>query len=231
MEIQELEFENWKTNRKLIKNNYTLDENWILIINSFKSSIDNHYLNPIKTLIEKNNLIGEGFTILIIECVLIEFFASLKTGEIYQYGNKTKKKYYYNDSKKLFINFLKNEPLFSTEFNQNSNFKYKVSSKQFYSEVRCGLLHEAFLKNKWIINARENDLNETENIDNLTFLSYDKGNNIINRTLLFLKLEKYFNNYINELKSEHNTILRKNLGRKLDHMLKIKLDKSYNWWN
>ena len=90
---------------------------------------------------------GEGFSIVAIQCSLIEFLESTLQGKGYVHGRVTNPQHEYSKSGAMFQAFLVNRPFFSREFN-------RVLANDFYESVRCGVLHEARTRNGWTISAK-----------------------------------------------------------------------------
>lgn len=111
----------------------------------FKTRLELRYLHPIKLLQQHGTLQGEGFSIAAIQCSLIEFLESTAKGLNYRYIAKGQKlrPYEYSNSKELFVAFLRTREPFSETFNEDD------TARDFYTSVRCGLLHEARTKNGW----------------------------------------------------------------------------------
>ncbi|ODB33957.1 hypothetical protein BB427_20340 [Pseudoalteromonas sp. BMB] len=121
---------------------------WMTIFKDFfYGRLESRYLTPIKSL-QKGSCLGEGFSISAIHCSIIEFLESTYEGINYKWVRKDSElgKYEYKSSKKCFINFLTQRYPFSIVFNE------EIAS-DFYSSVRCGLLHEASTKNGWKVLA------------------------------------------------------------------------------
>ena len=92
---------------------------------------------------------GEGFSIVALQCSLIEFLASTLEGKSYKYCPSKAVKcdvHEYCNSKALYIRFLRSEHPFSQYFNE-------ATARDFYENVRCPLLHEARTKGRWRILA------------------------------------------------------------------------------
>ena len=104
------------------------------------------YLEPIKVIQEYGTFQVEGFSIVAIQCSLIEFLESTAQGLSYHYPRRGDQHgpYEYSDSNKLFVHFLTARPPFASDFNRQV-------AQDFYEGVRCGLLHEARPKHKWRI--------------------------------------------------------------------------------
>ncbi|TMP74502.1 hypothetical protein [Pseudoalteromonas sp. S1608] len=117
---------------------------WMKIFNDFfYGRLESRYLKPIK-LLQKGDCLGEGFSISAIHCSIIEFLESTYKGVNYKRVRKGSElgEYEYKSSKNCFISFLTQRYPFSQVFND------EIAS-DFYSSVRCALLHEASTKNGW----------------------------------------------------------------------------------
>jgi len=116
----------------------------------FHARIFLRYLNPIKILQENGTFQGEGFSIVAIQCTLIEFLESTIQGRLYRYrrpGDPPLAAHEYSNSGELFVSFLSTRQPFARDFNPQL-------ARAFYEGVRCGLLHEARTKGGWTIWAK-----------------------------------------------------------------------------
>jgi hypothetical protein len=123
---------------------------WTLAFNEyFRKRLELRYLNPIKTLQDNDTYRGEGFSIVAIQCTLIEFLESTVQGTNFRLPQKGHKllEFEYSSSKAMFLAFLSKEMPFSNVFDEKS-------ALDFYTGVRCGLLHEARTKDDWTISAK-----------------------------------------------------------------------------
>ena len=122
------------------------------------------YLNPIEAIRNLNLSKGEGFAIVAIQCSLIEFMESCFQGTNYHHAAPAHwpcldwlmgffsdadpevptQKHTYKDSGKIFVSFLTKREPFKGRFNG-------PLAKDFYKSIRCGALHEARTKGKWLI--------------------------------------------------------------------------------
>ncbi|UXT50165.1 hypothetical protein FY136_13300 [Agrobacterium tumefaciens] len=104
------------------------------------------YLKPIELLQKPGTWDGEGFSIVSIQCALIEFLAALRKGTNYRFlkNGETLDKHEYSKSGALFREFLSTVKPFDAWFTD-------AIAGEFYTSVRCALLHEACTKNGWII--------------------------------------------------------------------------------
>lgn len=231
---QILDKKTWIELRKELKKSNEYNKTWSITIDLFRQRIEDFYLKPIDKILLLDNK-GEGFSILTLQCVLIEMLAAFKKGKIHnRYKNKNGLKYEYKDSSSCFIDFLNSENIFENNFfrlNKNNDIEKNspFSAKDFYSKVRCGLLHEGRTKKEWLIttsnkNGFSNDIFIIENNDKTKS---------INRNILQKKLEFYFKNvYIEQLKENNieGAKMRRFFGRKLDHLHDIKRDVNFDWW-
>lgn len=116
----------------------------------FHQRLASRYLEPIRVLQDNGSFLGEGFSIVAIQCSLIEFLESTVQGLSYRYRRRNGfplTPHEYSDSGDLFIQFLTNRQPFAKDFNCKT-------AREFYESVRCGLLHEARTKNGWTIWAK-----------------------------------------------------------------------------
>jgi hypothetical protein len=116
----------------------------------FRARLWHRYLKPLRILQANGLRQGEGFSIVAIQCSLIEFLESTVQGKSYIYsrnGNPPVGQYEYSSSGLMFESFLANRTPFNGEFTQQQ-------PHDFYVNIRCGLLHEARTKNGWTIRAR-----------------------------------------------------------------------------
>lgn len=201
---------------------------WEQVYNFFEDRINTRYINPINTLLNMKQNLGEGFAIVNLQCSLIETIESFVNGWIYHNDNKSEfKNGWYtrivkesNRTKKHLKSDenLKNEDIFVSFFKNREPFNgYNIDGLDFYRSVRCGLLHETQTKNDWKIR-----------FDSLkTGMSYkeDNGEKIIFRVNfqkdLELALARYKDAIVNgrSLYNINNiALLRKNFLFKFNHI-------------
>ncbi len=108
----------------------------------FRPRLDLRYLNPIKLLQKYGTFPGEGFSILAIQCTLVEFLDTTLQGINYRFLRHGEKlgPYEYASSSDVFVSFLCKRTLFATYFDT------EAIARDFYVGVRCGLLREARLR-------------------------------------------------------------------------------------
>lgn len=116
----------------------------------FNTRLSLRYLKPITVLQGNGTLQGEGFSIVAIQTTLVEFLESTIQGVSYRYRRRSDPPlgpYEYANSGMLFVAFLSTRQPFARGFNAHL-------ARDFYENVRCGLLHEACTKGGWTIHAK-----------------------------------------------------------------------------
>jgi hypothetical protein len=143
--------DDWRTFRATLATTSDTGMWWRVAFETyFEIRLTLRYLDPIKVLQEHDTYQGEGFSILAIECTLIEFLESTLQGLSYRFrrqGDPPLSPHEYSNSGDLFVTFLSTRPPFATDFNPQL-------ARDFYEGVRCGLLHEAQTKGGWVIWAK-----------------------------------------------------------------------------
>lgn len=191
------------------------NENWESAFAFFQQRITTRYLIPIKAILVLKLNTGEGFSVVNLQCSLIETIECFYNGWLYR-KEKTEKKLngFYDRTisgapKKEFGN----QDIFINFFRERSPFKElkKIDGEDFYINIRCGLLHETQTKNGWVINE-----------DKTHHLIYDEvgENKIIYRSNFQKALEKIIDDYKNLIINggETNKIYRENFVAKFDHI-------------
>ncbi|WP_217574772.1 hypothetical protein [Mesorhizobium sp. GbtcB19] len=144
--------------------------------------IEKRYLVPIRAL-QNGPFQGEGFTILTIQCALIEFLAALKKGWNFRQGAHWGVNNEYGSSRQLYKGFLTSEAPFSSIVTSDAE------AEVFYTDIRCALVHEAQTKNGWkvrVTGAR----------------AIDFGQTYVNRDLLLKLVEQWVQSYRSALPND-----------------------------
>lgn len=126
-------------------------DKWELAFDKFfLDRLNARYFKPMDAIENDNEcgFWGKGFSIVTIQCSLIEFFQSTYEGKSYKYWRPgwtplAPDEYY--QSGPMFTGFLIGHDPF------NTYFPALVSPDDFYHSVRCGLMHEARTKTDWHI--------------------------------------------------------------------------------
>lgn len=171
-------------------------ELWAMAFNSFfRARLQSRYLKPIAVIRDKGEWEGEGFTIASIQCALIEFLAATRAGKNYRH-KKPHGPYEYGNSRDLFVKFLYQTAPFA-------NFFSKQTANEYYSNVRCALLHEARTKDGWIIWVKGS-------------VPVDCQKKIIYRDSFQSLIESYIEDY--GLNLTNDVLLQEAFVRKLNHL-------------
>lgn len=234
MDIDIEERKQWDKLRIQLNSNYTYSSEWNEAIKLFKKRLDRKFFTPVQTIITHQKLEGEGFAIVTVQCALIESLASFRTGEIHIVRRKaTSPNYLYDGSKKMFVDFLNSAEIFKDNFWEvDKNGRHidnsPFNAEDFYTKVRCGLMHEARTKGEWNINATKSDIKT-----NKIFLEKSGTKIKIYRTILHYRLKEYVKSYLKDLQEDNNKgeELRRYFARKLDHLYDKTPDPNlYEWW-
>jgi hypothetical protein len=140
-------------------NDFGNAELWTSVFDDyFLTRLNDRYLDPIKSIKQDGCYSGEGFSIMTIICSLVEFLETTYQGRNYRFrrkGDPELEPFEYSASGQIFVDFLTNRNPFSLHFNTQT-------ALDFYSNIRCGLLHEARTNGKWTIwgKSPNNDLME-----------------------------------------------------------------------
>jgi len=165
---------------------------WGKAIDIFKKRIASRYLEPVDMLIKKDNDRSPtdrryGFTILAIDCLLIETLQSFREGL-----TNTKGK-----SKDMFVNFLTQRESFRDDFK-------KDEAERFYYDIRCGILHQAEI-------LGDSLLWSVGSVKGKNF----NGTPYLNRTKIHELIKKEVDLYCEELRSNSEFNIRKNFRTKM----------------
>lgn len=176
------------------------DENspgWNRAIEIFTLRIKSRYLEPIDFLIkedEQRNPIKRryGFSILAIDCLLIETLQAFREGL-----TDTKGK-----SEDMFVKFLTQRKHFKPHFSTQQ-------AKRFYCDFRCGILHQAEVMGDsllWSVGMVRGEKAD--------------GTPYINRTKIHDFIRQEIALYCDELKNKNNKEIRRNFKTKMDFIVR-----------
>lgn len=167
---------------------HSCESNWREAITILKDRIEGRYLNQIELL--SNDINVNGFTIMALNCLLIETLYQFKEGK-----DKTPSR----RNKEAYSDFLMQE--FPHVFNTQS------IAESFYSNIRCGILHSAQTKNESRLSDREG---VAAVLEGNTLVVSVKG--------MSLLLKTYFEKYLQRLSDVNETTLRKNFIKKMGYI-------------
>lgn len=170
------------------------EEDWNRAIEMFDDRIDGRFFDVINVL--KNNLVipQSGFSIMALDCLLIETLMQFKNG----YSVTPK-----GCNKKEYTNFLKDE--FPNEF------PTKKIAELFYKDIRCGILHSAETKNGSDLTFNESSV--------IKMIASNKIR--VDIMKITRMLESYYKDYIRKLNDDNCSELRRKFIEKMDFVCKI----------
>jgi hypothetical protein len=216
--------EAWIALRSKLLNNEDGKEIWDEILGLLDKRLNTRYFIPIRRILLTSKNHGEGFAVMILICSLIEFLQTLEEGKYFNKDDNDKNDYRYGlgKSRDHYTRFLTQKTQFKAYFSKK-NINGETYAEDFYSNVRCGLLHEAATSNGWVIRASKYKPN-SDFVD----LSNDPIK-IIYRDLFFAAIKKYIEGYKKQVK-DGDVLLRNALCRKFDKLCEIEI-KDEVWWN
>lgn len=160
---------------------------WECAVNIFVDRIQGRYINQIDLL--SNDINANGFAIMALNCLLIE--------ALYQFENGLKETK--NSNKKEYSDFLKQ--MDSTAFSVGS------VAEDFYTHIRCGILHSAQTKAESRLSDRTGFVVAVEN--NVLIVSVTGVTNLV---------KHHFTSYAGRLLDSNETDLRKNFIKKMKYV-------------
>lgn len=168
------------------------ESDWQKGVNMLEARIRERYFEPVNVLLEfeEKKPVHErsfGFTILAIDCLLVETFQSFIEG----IGNSER------NSKKVFVKFLTTCPRFTAYFDDEL-------AANFYSEYRSGILHQGEIQGGGLVWS-------------VGSMVMKNGNRVIvNRTAFHEAVKAEFYDYIEKLRSPSENDLRNKFRLKMD---------------
>ena len=172
-------------------------EDWSTAREIFCARISDRYLDPVDLLVEheaKTPALARrfGFTILAIDCLLVETLQAFRWGRADTKGK----------SKRAFRTFLTERERFAPHFSS-------AKADQFYNDYRCGILHQA-------------EVGGTSKVWSVGALVQDGPSGmIVNRTLFHRYLKDEVNLYIQDLATPDQVSLRTAFRKKMDHVGRV----------
>ena len=116
----------WVKQRKKLKpyafvQDYSFNEHWEVAIKVFEKRIKNKFFEPLILLKNEGNNEGSGFSMVAIECLLIELFAAFREGQIFNVSYSENSvppcpPYQYKDCQTLYVDFLTKNFPFNKQF-------------------------------------------------------------------------------------------------------------------
>ncbi len=187
--------DDWFSLESKIKADFDNEVLWNQALDMFEFRLNERYIKPAEVIQNNSSILGEGFSITTLLCSLVEMLETFYEGKCYKYDKpRTNTEYGNGSSKSLYVQFLTSKEPFSEIFD-------KQLAEDFYSNVRCALLHESMTRNGWLIRIDTNDLiiinNKNKKFNRFYFLDYLK-------TYI-----KNYRGYVLESKERKNSFIRK----------------------
>lgn len=166
------------------------ESDWQKAIEIFRDRLEGRFFKPIQMITSYE---FAGFAVVALDCLLIETIQQFIEG-----ADETP---------------WKKEGEYFEKFLTKTGFKDyfdKILAGKFYTQIRCGILHKAEIKNSSTI-RRTNGLP-------LVKLSDDGEGIVINRIKFHKQLENEFKNYLERLSNPSEVTLRSNFKKKMDYI-------------
>lgn len=163
------------------------DDVWRKAVEIFTDRIEGRFLSQIQIL--TNDINTNGFSIMALNCLLIETMFQFKIG----------KKTTPTSNSDQYSNFL--QDTFPTVFTSYD------SAKAFYSDIRCGILHSAQTKGCSKLTC-----------DNSYVVRYDDGGVTVSVEQFSTLLNQYFEEYTQKLLDSSQVLLRTNFIKKMRYV-------------
>ncbi len=197
--------QDWLDLKSEIGSNQATDA-WQKAVEIFKLRVNSRYLEPIDSIIKAGDGKGEGFSVVALSCMLLEFLAAFYYGKIYVTSDSLVDDFHYKSSSNLYKTFLSKVVPFNKYFS-------KTQAESFYNYVRCGLLHEARTKHQWVIRnrGRKEIIRRDE----------DEGLMVVERDSFYNALIQFVDSYTEILITGSEREIRSNFIRKMDDLCEI----------
>jgi hypothetical protein len=168
----------WSDLEKKLKVDFDDITLWNQALYIFEKRLNERYIKPAEEIQNNLSVCGEGFSITVILCTLIEALETFYYGKCYKYEKpRTNMEYGNGKSKLLFVSFLTTKEPFCNYFS-------KALAEDFFINVRCALLHEAMTRNGWTIR-----------IDTDVLVEQKENKKVLNRFYFLNDLKEYIKNY------------------------------------
>ena len=171
---------------------FTVEEDWQKAVNILEDRLRGRFFDIVAEI--KDHPFA-GFAVLALDCLLIETLQQFRKGMAKTPPRK---------GCSYFVSFL-TETSFGSYFN-------KITAGMFYDQIRCGILHQAEVKESSRVRKDSPTLVE---------FTADGRGLIVNRDLFHSELVKAFKQYLADLRDPQNGELRRNFRKKMDHICRV----------
>lgn len=169
------------------------EEDWSKAIDIFEDRIKGRYLDIIDRIINDGCLMIDGFSVMALNCLLIETLLQFKNG-----WDETKNSNSYEYSRFLTEEFP-------------DVFINTTLARKFYGDIRCGILHSAQTKN-----GSQLAINKQYVVE---FICTNRGRSISVDVIGISEIiRNYFYNYVEKIKNCRNEDERYNFLRKMRYL-------------
>lgn len=174
---------------------FSTEKDWQKAIDIFEDRYNARFMKVIRFV---EGYEYSGFAVLALDCLLIETLQQFREGVSETPPRK---------SENYFVRFL-------TETSFGRFFDRRLAT-MFYKQIRCGILHQAEIKDSSRVLIRSTVL--------LVGLAKDRNGLIINRILFHRQLVKEYKNYVSQLRKNNppNSKLRSNFKTKMDRICHV----------
>lgn len=166
---------------------------WQRAVDVLRDRLWKRYVEPVNMLICNEPLDPTeraiGFTVLAIDCLLVETYTCFRLGIVNSSGQ----------SQRIFTTFLVKRPRFGSYFDA-------TQAKRFYLDYRCGILHQAEIPSDcriWSIGPLREERN---------------GVTYVNRNAFHTELKAEIEEYLSELRAGRDEALRTHFRHKMDRI-------------
>lgn len=174
---------------------FSTDGGWSKAIDIFEDRIRGRFLNHIDAIKSRTYA---GFAVLALDCLLIETLQQFRKGIPKTPPGR-------GEARRFYSSFL-------TETSFGCYFTEELASI-FYDQIRCGILHQAEVKESSRVLMRK----ETP----LVSKTDDNKGLVINRKLFHEQLVNEFEKYLSYLRDPSNSDLRARFKKKMDHVCRV----------
>jgi hypothetical protein len=171
---------------------FSSEDDWKIAVDIFKDRLKTRYLDHIELIIGRKN---SGFAVLSLDCILVE--------TLQQFRNGTKNTPY-GKGQRYFIDFLTGTA-FAKHFTEDA-------AKVFYTEIRCGLLHQSEAEGKSRVKRGPLPL---------VALTADQKSIVVNAHRFHELLEEVIESYVQELLHPQSVEARVAFRRKMAFICRV----------
>ncbi len=173
--------------------NVSSPKDWMTAADIVRDRLNGRFLQFANHCLESEH---SEFVVLAIDCLLVETIQQFKDGVTNGHGQ----------SKKLVTRFLK-----GSRFAQDFDHKAREA---FYRDIRCGLLHQAEAKGKWVVRRAQPSMLQVVK---------DGQVYIIDIKRFHAGVEDSLKDYLACIRKPASSLLRSNLWKKMNHICDIRM--------